>query len=158
MGIDGAKLSKEDIVFDLYCGIGTISIFMAEHAKKVYGVEIVKEAIEMAKENAKINNINNTEFIAGDVEKVLDELINKHKVVPDVILVDPPRKGLDNTSINNIIKIKPKRLVYISCNPATLIRDLAKLEDIYEIQSIKPVDMFPYTSHVENVVILRLKK
>ena len=158
LGIDGAKLSKEDIVFDLYCGIGTISIFMAEHAKKVYGVEIVKEAIEMAKENAKINNINNTEFIAGDVEKVLDELINKQKVVPDVILVDPPRKGLDNTSINNIIKIKPKRLVYISCNPATLIRDLAKLEDIYEIQSIKPVDMFPYTSHVECVCVLELKE
>ena len=156
LGIDGAKLSKEDIVFDLYCGIGTISLFMAEHVKKVYGVEIVKEAIEMAKENARINNVDNTEFIAGDVEKVLDKLINKKNVIPNVIMVDPPRKGLDNTSINNILKIKPQRLVYISCNPATLIRDLAKLEDIYEIQSIKPVDMFPFTSHVECVVALEL--
>lgn len=154
LGIEGAKLSKDDIVFDLYCGIGTISLFMADYVKKVYGVEIVAEAIDMAKENAKLNNVNNTEFIAGDVEKVLDGLINIQKVIPDVIMVDPPRRGLDNTSINNILKIKPQRLIYISCNPATLVRDLAKLEDIYEIQSIKPVDMFPFTSHVETVALL----
>lgn len=154
LGIEGAKLSKDDVVFDLYCGIGTISLFMADYVKKVYGVEIVAEAIDMAKENAKLNNVNNTEFIAGDVEKVLDGLINIQKVIPDVIMVDPPRRGLDNTSINNILKIKPQRLIYISCNPATLVRDLAKLEDIYEIQSIKPVDMFPFTSHVETVALL----
>ena len=158
IGIKGANLTKEDIVFDLYCGIGTISLFMAEYVRKVYGVEIVKEAIEMANENAKINNVYNTEFIAGDVEDVLDELINKKNVIPNVIMVDPPRKGLDNTSINNIIKIKPHRLVYISCNPATLIRDLAKLEDIYKVKSIKPVDMFPFTSHVECVAVLELKE
>ena len=108
-------------------------------------VEIVKEAIDMAKENAKNNNINNAEFIAGDVEKVLDDLINKQKILPDVVMVDPPRRGLDNTSINNILKIKPKKLIYISCNPATLMRDLLKLENIYNIKSIKPVDMFPFT-------------
>lgn len=158
LGIEGAKLSKDDTVFDLYCGIGTISLFMAGHVKKVYGVEIVKEAIDMAKENARINNVQNTEFIAGDVEKVLDELINKKHIIPDVIMVDPPRKGLDNTSINNILRIKPKRLVYISCNPATLVRDLSKLEEIYIVESIKPVDMFPYTSHVECISVLRLKE
>ena len=158
MGIERANLNKNDIVFDLYCGIGTISLFMAEHVKKVYGVEIVKEAIDMAKENAQINNVNNTEFISGDVEKVLDDLINNKKIVPNVVIVDPPRRGLDNTSINNILKIKPQRLVYISCNPATLVRDLAKLENNYNIKSIKPVDMFPYTSHVECVAVLNLKQ
>ena len=156
IGIKGAKLTKDDIVFDLYCGIGTISLFMSEYANKVYGVEIVEEAIEMAKENARINNVKNTEFIAGDVEEILDDLINHKSIKPNVIIVDPPRRGLDNTSINNILKIKPKRLVYISCNPATLIRDLAKFEEEYIIKSIKPVDMFPYTSHVECVAILEL--
>ena len=156
IGVKEANLTKDDIVFDLYCGIGTISLFMAEYVKKVYGVEIVKEAIDMAKENATINNIDNTEFIAGDVEEVLDDLINNKKIVPNVIMVDPPRKGLDNKSIENILKIKPERIIYISCNPATLIRDLSKLEETYGIMSIKPVDMFPYTSHIENISILKL--
>ena len=131
---------------------------MAEYVKKVYGVEIVKEAIDMAKENAKINKINNTEFIAGDVQEILSDLINNKKILPDVIMVDPPRKGLDNTSIENILNIKPKKVVYISCNPATLIRDLSKFEESYKVQRIKPVDMFPYTSHVECVVVLELKE
>ena len=158
LAVSKANITKDDIVFDLYCGIGTISLFMAKYAKKVYGIEIVEEAIKMAKENAKINNVNNTEFIAGDVEVVLDELINKNKVIPDVIMVDPPRKGLDNKSIENILKIKPKKVVYISCNPATLVRDLSKLEELYEIKSIRPVDMFGFTSHVECVAVLQLKK
>ena len=145
IGVEGAKITKDDTVFDLYCGIGTISLFMARYAKKVYGIEIVEEAIEAAKENAKINNISNTEFIAGDVEKVLDDLINKNNIVPDIIMVDPPRKGLDKKSLENILKIKPKKLVYISCNPATLVRDLAKLESFYNVFRIKPVDMFPFT-------------
>lgn len=157
IGIEGANIEKEDVVFDLYCGIGTISLFMAPYAKKVYGIEIVKEAIENAKENAKINNMENTEFIAGDVEKTLDNLINTKGIIPDVIMVDPPRKGLDNKSIENILKIKPKKLIYISCNPATLIRDLAKIEKEYKIELIKPVDMFPFTSHVECVCVLKLK-
>lgn len=157
IGVENAEISKEDIVFDLYCGIGTISLFMAKYAKKVYGVEIVEQAIEDAKENAKINNIENTEFIAGDAQIILDDLINKKKIIPDVIMVDPPRKGLDNTSIENILKIKPKRVVYISCNPATLVRDLAKMEDVYDIGEIQPVDMFPYTSHVECCSVLKLR-
>ena len=157
IGVEKAQISKEDIVFDLYCGIGTISLFMSKYAKKVYGVEIVEQAIEDAKENAKINNIENVGFIAGDTEIILDDLINKNKIIPDVIMVDPPRKGLDNTSIENILKIKPRRVVYISCNPATLVRDLAKMEDAYDIGEIQPVDMFPYTSHVECVCVLELK-
>ena len=157
IAIDKARISKNDVVFDLYCGIGTISLFMAKYAKSVYGVEIVKQAIDDAIQNANINSVENTEFIAGDVEVILDDLINNRKIIPDVIMVDPPRKGLDNTSINNILKIKPKRVVYISCNPATLVRDLAKLEEEYEIGDIQPVDMFPFTSNVECVTVLNLK-
>lgn len=158
IGVQAANISKNDIVFDLYCGIGTISLFMAQYAKKVYGIEIVEQAIQDAKENAKINNIENAEFIAGDVENVLDDLINVKKVIPDVIMIDPPRKGMDNKSVENILNIKPKKLVYISCNPATLVRDLAKFEEEYEVKTIKPVDMFPFTSHVECVSVLELKE
>ncbi len=157
LGVEMAQISKKDTVFDLYCGIGTISLFMAKYAKKVYGIEIVNEAVEMAKENAKSNNIKNAEFYAGDVEIVLDELINKQGIKADIVMFDPPRKGLDKNSINNILKIKPKKIVYISCNPATLIRDLAMFEDTYEIKNIVPVDMFPFTSHVECVSLLSIK-
>lgn len=157
IGVEAANITKNDTVFDLYCGIGTISLFMAKYAKKVYGVEIVEQAIKDAKENAKINNIDNTEFIAGDTEIVLDNLINNENIIPDVVMVDPPRKGLDNKSIDNILKIKPDRFVYISCNPATLVRDLAKFEDVYEIKDIQPVDMFPFTGHVECVAVMCIK-
>ena len=158
IGVEEAGINKEDIVFDLYCGIGTITIFMSKYAKKVYGIEIVEEAIKMAKENAKMNNVQNTEFIAGDVQVILDDLINKKNIVPDIVMIDPPRKGLDKKSIDNIIKIKPKKLVYISCNPATLVRDLTDFEETYDIKNIKPVDMFPFTSHVECVVVLYAKE
>lgn len=157
LGIEKAMITKDDIVFDLYCGIGTISLFMSKYAKKVYGIEIVEEAIKAAKENAEINSVDNVEFIAGDVEKVLSNIIYDRKIIPDIVMVDPPRRGLDNTSINNILSIKSKRLVYISCNPATLVRDLAKLEEMYEVEEIVPVDMFPFTSHVETVTVLTLK-
>ncbi len=157
IGVEAAKITKNDVVFDLYCGIGTISLFMAKHAKKVYGVEIVEQAISDARENSKINNIDNVEFIAGDTEIILNDLINNKNIVPNVVMVDPPRRGLDNKSIENILKIKPDRFVYISCNPATLVRDLAKIEDFYEIKEIQPVDMFPFTSHVECCSVLYLK-
>ena len=157
LGVESANITKNDVVFDLYCGIGTISLFMSKFAKKVYGVEIVEEAIVAAKENAKMNNVDNTEFIAGDVEKVLDELVNIKQIMPDIIMVDPPRRGLDNTSIENIKKVRTKKLVYIICNPASLVRDLAKLEEIYEVKQITPVDMFPFTSHVEVCALLELK-
>ena len=155
--INQANLDRNDILFDLYCGIGTIGIFASKYVNKVYGIEIVPQAIEDAKENAKINDVKNIEFICGDVEVAFDELINKEKIVPSAIIVDPPRKGLDNKTVENIAKIKPAKLVYISCNPATMVRDLAKLEDIYNIKTIQPVDMFPWTSSVETVTILTLK-
>ena len=155
--IEATEITKNDVVFDLYCGIGTISIFMAKSAKEVYGVEIVEQAIEMAKENAKENKIDNTHFIAGDTEVVLTDLIEKQHIMPDVIIVDPPRKGLDKTSINNILKVKPRRVVYISCNPASLVRDLRMLEEAYEVKVIQPFDLFCFTSHVENCVVLTLK-
>lgn len=158
LAVDGANLNKDDIALDLYCGIGTIGIFASKYAKKVYGIEIVEEAIENAKNNAKINNIKNIEFMAGDVEKTLENLIKKEKINPDVIFVDPPRKGLDNNTINNLLKIKPKKMIYISCNPATLMRDLNKLEEIYEIRKITPVDLFPFTSHVECVALMGIKE
>lgn len=158
IGVEAARITKNDVVFDLYCGIGTISLFMAKYAKKVYGVEIVEQAIKDAKENAKLNSIDNVDFIAGDTEIILDDLINNKKIIPNVVMVDPPRKGLDNKSIENILKIKPDRFVYISCNPATLIRDLAKFEVFYEIKEIQPVDMFPFTSHVECVAVLQLNQ
>ena len=130
---------------------------MSKYAKKVYGIEIVEQAIEDAKENAKINNVENAEFIAGDVEKVLDDLINKKNVIPDIIMIDPPRKGMDENSIKNILKISPKKLVYISCNPATLVRDLAEFEEKYDVKTIEPVDMFPYSKHVECVAVMCIK-
>ena len=142
---------------DLYCGIGTIGIFAAKHFKKVYGIEIIPEAIENAKENAEINNINNIEFYAGDVEKILPKIIEKNNIAPSVVFVDPPRKGLDKNTINLLCNLEPKKIIYISCNPATLARDIALLKDKYELKQVQPVDMFPYTSHVECVAVLQLK-
>ena len=155
--IEFAKLTGKEIIFDLYCGIGTIGIIASKYAKKVYGIEIVEEAVEDAKENAKINNVNNAEFFSGDVEKTLEHLLYERKVVPDVVIVDPPRRGLDINTINNLKKIKSKKIIYISCNPATLIRDLSKLEENYEIKELQPVDLFPFTSHIECITILHLK-
>ncbi len=157
LAIEKSNLSKEDTVFDLYCGIGTIGIFTAKSVKKVYGIEIVRQAINDAKENAETNGIDNIEFILGDVEEAFEKLINEQKVIPDVVFVDPPRKGLDLNTIENLLKIKPKKITYISCNPATLIRDLSKLEESYNIKEIIPVDLFPFTSHVENIAVLEIK-
>ncbi len=158
LGVKAAKITKDDVVFDLYCGIGTISLFMAKFAKYVYGVEIVEQAIQDAKENAKLNDIDNVDFLSGSTEDVLDKLINDKNIVPDVIMVDPPRRGLDDKSIKNILKVKPSRFVYISCNAATLVRDLVKFEEFYDIKEIQPVDMFPFTNHVECVAVLQLKQ
>ena len=157
IGVEYANIDKNDIVFDLYCGIGTISIFMAKYAKEVYGIEIIEDAIKDANENAEINNIKNTKFIAGDAEKIVDDLINNKKIIPDVVMCDPPRKGLDNTTISNIMNILPKKVIYISCNPATLVRDLTKFEEKYDIVKIQPVDMFPFTAHVECCALMCLK-
>jgi len=158
LALEKAKLTGKEILFDLYCGIGTIGIFMANKSKEVYGIEIVEQAIEDAKENCKINNIGNAKYYAGDTEELLSDLIEKSKIIPDVVVVDPPRKGLDKTTIENIKKIEAKKVIYISCNPATLTRDLSYLEDKYDIKEIQPVDMFPFTSHVECCSVLKLKE
>lgn len=155
--IEFARLDKEDVLCDLYCGIGTIGIFASSKVKQVYGIEIVEEAVEAAKENAKINNVDNIEFIAGDVEKAFKELVEEHHVEPTAIIVDPPRRGLDATTINKTLELEVEKLVYVSCNPATMVRDLKMLEEKYDVKEIQPVDMFPYTSHVEVCALLELK-
>ena len=158
LAIQKAELTGNETIFDLYCGIGTIGIFASKHVKQVYGIEIIPQAIQDAKENAKLNNIKNVEFIVGDVEFALSELIETRKIMPEVVFVDPPRKGLDNTTIQNLLKVEQKKIIYISCNPATLVRDLKTLEEKYEIKDITPVDMFPWTKHVEVVSVLGLKE
>lgn len=155
--IEYASLKGEETIFDLYCGIGTIGICASKNSKKLYGIETIKEAIDDARENAKINNISNAEFFVGDVEKKLPEFIKKNNINPDVIFIDPPRKGCDKTAIYTILNIVPKKIVYVSCNPSTLARDLKMFEEKYDIKEITPVDMFPFTSHVECCVLLELK-
>ena len=155
--IEYASLKGEETIFDLYCGIGTIGICASKKSKKLYGIETIKEAIDDARENAKINNISNAEFFVGDVEKKLPEFIKKNNIKPDVIFIDPPRKGCDKTAIYTILNIVPKKIVYVSCNPSTLARDLKMFEEKYDIKEITPVDMFPFTSHVECCVLLELK-
>ena len=155
--IEKAELSKNDVLYDLYCGIGTIGIFASKYVKQVYGIEIVEQAIDDAKENAKINGIDNIDFLAGDVEKVFEKLIKEKKALPDVVIVDPPRRGLDNNTIQTLLALEPKKVVYISCNPATMVRDIKLLDEKYDIDEIQPVDMFPFTSHCEVVSVLKLK-
>ena len=155
--LEYANLSGGEVVLDVYCGTGTISLFLSQKAKKVYGVEIVPEAIENAKINAKENNINNTEFIVGDAEKVIPELISKG-VCADVVVVDPPRKGCDKSLLEAISSMEPKTIVYVSCDPGTLARDLGILDALgYKTLEIQPVDMFPQTAHVECVARLEKK-
>ena len=154
--LEYAKLDGNETVIDAYCGIGTISLFLAQKAKKVYGVEIVPEAIEDANRNAELNNMTNVEFGVGEAEVVIPNWY-KQGIIADTIVVDPPRKGCDEALLNTIIDMKPKRVVYVSCNPATLARDLKVLEEGgYKTQEIQPVDMFPHTTHVECVAWLEL--
>ena len=152
--IEAAKLKKSDVVLDLYCGIGTIGIYASSFVDKVYGIEIVEQAIEDAKENARINNIENIKFRCGAVEAILEDLIKEENIAPNIVFVDPPRRGLDKNTVDNILKLKPEKVIYISCNPATMVRDINMMEAKYEVKEIQPVDMFPYTSHVECVATL----
>lgn len=152
--LEYAAIGEEDTVIDAYCGIGTISLFLAQNAKKVYGVEVVPEAIEDARVNAKLNGITNTEFEVGTAEEVMPKW-KEEGLKPDVIVVDPPRKGCDEGLLNAMIEMGPKRIVYVSCNPSTLARDLRILEDGgYETKEVQPVDMFPQSMHIESVVWL----
>jgi len=152
--LEYAGLTGEETVFDLYCGIGTISLFLSEKAKKVYGVEVVEDAIRDAKENAKLNGVNNVEFIVGEAERIIPDMYSKG-IKADVVVVDPPRKGCDEVLLETLVNMSPKRIVYVSCNPSTLARDLAFLsEKGFEVLEVQPVDMFPWSSHVECVVLM----
>lgn len=154
---DFAELTGEELVFDLYTGTGTIANFVAKQAKQVIGIEYVPEAIEDAKVNAKLNLLDNTLFFAGDMKDILNEDFIAQYGRPDVIITDPPRAGMHEDVVKTILFAEPRRIVYVSCNPATQARDLALLDEKYEVTKVQPVDMFPHTQHVENVVQLKLR-
>ena len=155
LALEYADLKGEETVWDLYCGIGTISLFLAQKAKKVYGVEIIPQAIDDARNNARLNGFKNTEFFVGKAEEVLPEQYEKNQVYADVIVVDPPRKGCDETLLRTMVSMKPERIVYVSCDSATLARDLKYLcENGYKIEKARAVDQFPHTVHVETVCLL----
>lgn len=152
-----ARLKEDDLVYDLYTGTGTIANFVAKGVKKVIGIEYVPEAIEDAKLNSKLNGIDNTLFFAGDMKDVLtDSFINEHGR-PDVMIIDPPRAGMHEDVVAVILNACPERIVYVSCNPATQARDLAMMDSLYKVEEVQPVDMFPHTHHIENVVRLSLR-
>lgn len=152
-----AALTGNELVFDLYTGTGTIANFVAHQARQVIGIEYIPEAIEDAKVNAKINQLDNTLFFAGDMKDILNEDFIAQYGRPDVIITDPPRAGMHEDVVNTILFAEPKRIVYVSCNPATQARDLNLLDAKYRVVKVQPVDMFPHTHHVENVVLLKKK-
>ena len=157
--LEYAGLTGNETVWDLYCGIGTISLFLAQKAKQVYGVEIVPQAIDDAKENARLNHMENVEFFVGKAEEVLPEQYERNQIYADVIVVDPPRKGCDEKCLETIVKMSPKRVVYVSCNSSTLARDVKYLEERgYRTERVRCVDMFPHSGHVETVVLLSQQK
>ena len=156
--LEYAGLTGNEVVWDLYCGIGTISLFLAQKAKKVYGVEIIPQAIEDAKYNAKLNQLENAEFFVGAAEDVLPAKYEKEQIYADVIVVDPPRKGCEETLLDTIVAMKPERVVYVSCDPATLARDAKYLNERgYEVVKFRPVDQFSHSVHVETVCLLSKK-
>lgn len=154
---DFAELNGNQVVYDLYCGTGSIGIFVSEFAKKLIGVEVIVEAIEDAKENATLNNLNQCQFFAGDVIDICDDAFFAEHGKPDVIITDPPRAGMHEKLIKKLLEIAAPTIVYVSCNPATQARDLALLDEKYSVEKIQPVDMFPHTLHIENVVQLKLR-
>lgn len=153
--LEYAALTGKETVFDLYCGVGTISLFLAKKAKKVYGIEIIPQAIENAKENAEINGISNAEFLCGNAGEIFSGLVENQKVKADVVVVDPPRKGCEEELLKTVLKLKPKKFVYVSCNPISLARDLKFLTtNGFVLEKVQPADMFPHTVHVETVCLL----
>jgi 23S rRNA (uracil1939-C5)-methyltransferase len=149
-----AGLTGKEIVYDLYCGTGSIGIFVSRQAGKVVGIELIKEAIDDAVENAARNGVNNAQFFAGDVVDICDDAFFERHGKPDVVITDPPRAGMHEKLVSKLLEIAAPRIVYVSCNPATQARDLALLDQLYKVQKIQPVDMFPHTHHIENVVLL----
>ena len=157
MPADFVALDGNEIVYDLYCGTGSIGIFLSRNAKKIIGVDVIEDAIKDAKENAALNNINHTSFFCGDVIEICnDEFFNLHGR-PDVVIVDPPRAGLHAKLIQKLIEIAPEKIVYVSCNVATQARDLQLLNEKFSVEKLQPVDMFPHTHHIECVAELRIR-
>jgi 23S rRNA (uracil1939-C5)-methyltransferase len=154
---DFAELNGTQIVYDLYCGTGSIGIFVSDKAKKIIGVETVPEAIEDAKKNAALNNIQHASFFAGDVIKICDDQFFAENGKPDVVITDPPRAGMHEKLVQKLLELEAPLIVYVSCNPSTQARDLALLDAKYVVTKIRPVDMFPHTHHIENVVQLKLR-
>ena len=157
IAIDFADLQGDEIIYDLYTGTGTIALYASEKAKKVIGIETVKESIDDANKNAEINNVKNCEFFVGDMKDVLTNEFISQNGIPDVVLIDPPRAGIHPDALKVIKNANPEKIIYISCNPGTQARDINKLSDKYDVIKIKPVDMFPHTFHVENVALLKRK-
>jgi len=152
-----ADFKKSDILYDLYCGTGTIGIYLAKHVNQVYGIEIIEDAIKDAKLNAKTNNIDNINFHCGDLKDVLKSDIMCTFEKPNIIVVDPPRPGLHPNTVKNLMKLSPEKIIYVSCNPATMARDIKMLvSEKYMIQELQPIDMFPHTPHIECVATLIL--
>jgi len=155
---DFVELSGKETVYDLYCGTGSIGIFVSPGARKIIGVEMIAAAIEDAKQNAALNELSSTEFFAGDVIDICnDEFFAAHGK-PDVIITDPPRAGMHEKLVRKILEMEAPTVVYVSCNPATQARDLNLLDEKYKVTRVQPVDMFPHTHHIENVVQLKLRK
>jgi 23S rRNA (uracil1939-C5)-methyltransferase len=155
---DFAQLKGDEVVYDLYTGTGTIANFVAKQAKQVIGIEYVEAAIEDAKLNSKLNGIENTLFYAGDMKAILNEEFIASHAKPDLIITDPPRSGMDEKVVEMLLRLEAPKIVYVSCNPATQARDVALLAEKYDVEKIQPVDMFPQTYHVENVISLILRK
>lgn len=152
-----AGLQGDELLYDLYTGVGSIAIFLAQYARHVVGLEVTPAAIADAKDNAALNGLANTTFMAGEVERLLDEAFLAKHGTPDIVVTDPPRAGMHARVIQQLLKIAPQRIVYVSCNPATQARDLALLSEKYQLVTAQPVDLFPHTSHVENIALLTLK-
>jgi 23S rRNA (uracil1939-C5)-methyltransferase len=152
-----AALKGTETVYDLYCGTGSIGIFISEHAKKIIGVEVIEDAIEDAKKNAALNNINHAHFFAGDVIKICNDAFFNTHGKPDVVITDPPRAGMHEKLIVKLLEMQSPKIVYVSCNTATQARDIALLSEKYRLEKIQPVDMFPHTHHIECVALLTLK-
>lgn len=153
--LDFTNLSGSEIVYDLYSGTGTIALYVSKKAKKIVGIEIIKEAIDDAKKNAKLNNIENVAFFSGDMKNILTADFIKQNGQPNVVIIDPPRAGIHHDALKVILKAKPEKIVYVSCNPATQARDINILANNYKVLKIQPIDMFPHTFHVENVALLK---